>query len=80
MPVYAKAMAHASPPTWPSYIPRQHNVDPRILEVLDITTTVDASFPIDCSDFESISLSSEIFQLRSSKSRLCSDNSISQSS
>jgi hypothetical protein len=78
--VYAEAMARASPPTRPSCVPRQRNVDPRVLEFFDITATVDASFPVDCSDFESSSLSGEIFQWRSSKSRPCSDNSISQSS
>jgi hypothetical protein len=46
----------------------------------DIDATVDASFPIDCSDPESSSMSGEIFQRRSSKSRPCSDNSMSQSS
>jgi hypothetical protein len=80
MPVYAEAMARASPPTWPSCVPCQCNVDPRVLEFFDITATVDASFPVDCSDSESSSLSGEIFQQRSSKSRPCSDNSISQSS
>jgi hypothetical protein len=60
--VYAEAMAHASPPTRPSCVPRQRNVDPRVLEFFDITATVDASFPVDCSDSESSSLSGEIFQ------------------
>jgi hypothetical protein len=55
-------------------------VDPRVLEFFDITATVDASFPVDCSDSESSSLSGEIFQRRSSKSRPCSDDSMSQSS
>jgi hypothetical protein len=80
LPVYAEAMAGAFPPTQPSCIPRQRNVDPRILEFFDITATVDASFPVDCSDSESSSLSSEIFQWRSSKSRPCSNDSMSQSS
>jgi hypothetical protein len=73
-------MARASPPTWPNCVPRQRNVDPRVLEFFDITAIVDASFPIDCSDSESSSLSSEIFQRRSSKSRPCSNDSMSQSS
>jgi hypothetical protein len=55
-------------------------VDPRVLEFFDITATVDASFPIDCSDSESSSLSGEIFQRRSSKSKPCSDDNMSQSS
>jgi hypothetical protein len=78
--VYAKAMACASPPTRPCCVPRRHNVDPRVLEFFDITATIDASFPIDCLDSESNSLSGEIFQQRSSKSRPCSDDSMSQSS
>jgi hypothetical protein len=105
LPVYADAMAHASLPTRPSCIPRERNVDPRVLEYLDIDATVDASFPVDCSDSKSSSLSSTdvdatvdaslpvdcsnsesssisgaIFQRRSSKSRPCSDYSMSQSS
>jgi hypothetical protein len=80
LPVYVEAMARASPPTLPSCVPRQRNVDPRVLEFFDITAIVDASFPVDCSDSESSSLSGEIFQRRSSKSRPCSDNSILQSS
>jgi hypothetical protein len=51
--VYAEAMARASPPTRPSCVPRQRNVDPRVLEFFDITATIDASFPVDCSDSES---------------------------
>jgi hypothetical protein len=78
--VYAEAMARASLPTRPSCVPRQRNVDPRVLEFFDITTIVDASFPVDCTDSESSSLSGEISQWRSSKSRPCSDDSISQSS
>jgi hypothetical protein len=50
------------------------------LSGIDIDATVDASFPVDCSDFESSSLSGEIFQRSSSKSRPCSDDSMSQSS
>jgi hypothetical protein len=80
LPVYVEAMARASPPRRPSCVPRQRNVDPRVLEFFDITAIVDASFPVDCSDSESSSLSGEIFQRRSSKSRPCSDNSILQSS
>jgi hypothetical protein len=49
------------------------------MEYLDIDAIVDASFPVDCSDSESRSLSSEIFQRRSSKSRPCSDDSMPQS-
>ena len=80
LPVYVEAMALASPPTQPSCVPRQCNVDPRVLEFFDITATIDASFPVDCSDSKSSSLSSEIFQRRSSKSKFYSDNSMSQSS
>jgi hypothetical protein len=46
----------------------------------DIDATVDASIPVDCSDPESSSMSGEIFQRRSSKSRPCSDDSMSESS
>jgi hypothetical protein len=81
LPVYAQAMVCASPPTRPSCVPLHHSVgDPRVLEFLDITATVDASFPIDCSKSKSNSLSGEIFQRKSSKSRPCSDDSMSQSS
>jgi hypothetical protein len=80
LPVYADAMARASLPTRPSFAPRKRNVDPRVVEYFDIDATVDASFHVDCSDPESGSLSGEIFQQRSSKSRPCSDNSMSQSS
>jgi hypothetical protein len=80
LPVYAEAMAHASPPTRPSCVSRKRNVDPRVVEYFDIDATVDASFPVDCSNPESNSMSSEIFQRRSSKSRPCSDDSMSQSS
>jgi hypothetical protein len=80
LPIYAEAMARASPPTWPSCVPHQRNVDPRILEFFDITATVDASFLVDCSDSKSSSLSGEIFQRRPSKSRPCNDDSMSQSS
>jgi hypothetical protein len=55
-------------------------VDPRVVEYFDIDAIVDALFPVDCSDPESNSMSGEIFQRRSSKSRPCSDNSMSQSS
>jgi hypothetical protein len=78
--VYAEAMARASPPTRPSCVPRERNVDPRILEYFDIDAIVDASFPANCSDSESNSLSGEIFQRRSLKSRPCSDDSMSHSS
>jgi hypothetical protein len=50
------------------------------VEYFNIDATVDASFPIECSDHESSSLSGEIFQRRSSKSRPCNDDSMSQSS
>ena len=58
LPVYAKVMARAFPPTRPSCVPRGRNVDPRIVEYFDIDATVDASIPVDCSDPESSSISS----------------------
>ena len=78
--VYAEAMARTSLPTWHNCVPRGHNMDPKIMEYLDIDATVDASFPIDCSNSESRSLFGGIFQWRSSKSRPYSDDSMSQSS
>jgi hypothetical protein len=77
LPVYAEAMACASPPTRLSCVPHQHNVDPRILEFFDITATVDASFPADSG---STSLSGGIFECMSSISIDCSDDSRSPSS
>jgi uncharacterized protein YqfA (UPF0365 family) len=50
-------MARASLPTRPSCVLRKRNVDPRVVEYFDIDSTVDASFPVDCSDLESSSLS-----------------------
>jgi hypothetical protein len=80
LPIYAEAMTRASPPRRPSCVPRQCFVDPRVLKFLDITATIDTSFLADCSDSESSPLSGEIFQHSSSKSRPCSDDSMSQSS
>jgi hypothetical protein len=80
LPVYADTMACASPPTRPSCAPRKCNVDPRVVEYFDIDANIDASFFVDCSDPKSNSMSGEIFQQRSSKSRPCSDDSMSQSS
>jgi hypothetical protein len=80
LPIYADTMARASLPTRPSCVPCKRNVDPRVVEHFDIDAIVDASFLVDCSDLESSSMSGEIFQRRSSKSRPCSDNSMSQSS
>ena len=76
LPTYVEAMAHASLPIRPSCGP---NVDSRIMEYLDIDATIDASFPIDCSNSKSKSMSGEFFQWRSLKSRPCSDNSMPQS-
>jgi hypothetical protein len=74
LPICAEAMARASPPRRPTCVPRRHHVgDPRVLNFLDISATVDASFLADCSDFECSSLSSEIFER-------CSDDSMSPSS
>jgi hypothetical protein len=79
--VYVETMAHASLPRRPSCIPHHHHViDPRILNFLDISATVDASFPTDFSDFGSNSMSSEIIECRSSEFRCCSDDSMSTSS
>jgi hypothetical protein len=73
--VYAEVMARASLPRRPSCVPRgRHLGDPRVFYFLDISATVDASFPADCSDFGSTSLFGEIFEL-SSKSRHCNDDS-----
>jgi hypothetical protein len=47
---------------------------------LDISTIVDTSFPTDCSNSGSSSLFGEIIEHRSSKSRRCSDDSMSTSS
>jgi hypothetical protein len=47
---------------------------------LDISATVDTSFPAECSDSGSGSLFGEIFERRSTKSRRCSDDSMSTSS
>jgi hypothetical protein len=46
----------------------------------DISATIDTSFPVDCSDSGSSSLFGEIFEHRSSKSRRCSNDSMSTSS
>ena len=73
LPIYAEAMARASPPIWPSCIPRQHNVDLRVLEFLDNTAIVDASFWADDSDFGSTSLSRGISERMSSMFTDCSD-------
>jgi hypothetical protein len=47
---------------------------------LDISTTIDTSFPTDCLDYGSSSLYGEIIERRSSKSRRCSDDSMPTSS
>jgi hypothetical protein len=47
---------------------------------LDISASIDTSFPADCSDSGSSSLFGEIFEHRSSKFRRCSDDSMSTSS
>jgi hypothetical protein len=74
LPVYAEAMACASPPRRPTSAPHpRHGVDPRVLNFLDIDATVDTSFPSDCSDSGCSFLSGEIFER-------CSDDSMSTSS
>jgi hypothetical protein len=81
LPVYTEAMARASPPRRPSCVPRCcHIVDPRVLNFLDITAIVDASFPKDCSDSRSTSLSGKIIEHWSFESRRCSDDRMSTSS
>ena len=80
LPVYAEAMARASPPTRPSCDSRVRNVDPRVEKYFDIDATVDAAFSLDSSDSESSSMSGTIFQRRFSRSRPSSDDSMSQSS
>ena len=47
---------------------------------LDISATVNTSLSTDCLDFRSSSLSNKIFERRSSKSRRCSNDSMSTSS
>jgi hypothetical protein len=96
LPVYAEAMARASPPTRPHCDSRGRNVDPRVQKFLDLDASVDASIPVDCSDpessftssadrdassdSESSPMSGTIFQRRLPKSRPSSDDSTSQSS
>jgi hypothetical protein len=79
LPVYAEAMARASPPAGRSSVPRRSSMDPRVLEFFDLDATVDASFPLDCSDPESSSTSGEIFEQSSSESTPWSEDSTSQS-
>jgi hypothetical protein len=67
-------MAHASLPRRPISAPHpRHGVDPRVLNYIDISTTIDTSFPVNSSDSGCSSLSGEIFER-------CSDDSISTSS
>jgi hypothetical protein len=71
-------MARASPPRRPTCVPHcRHIGDPRVFNFLDISATDDALFPADCSESGSSSLSGEIFERRSSKSRHCSNDSMS---
>jgi hypothetical protein len=74
LPVYAEVVAHASPPRRPTCAPRRrHGVDPRVLNFIDSSATVDNSFPVDSSDSGCSSLSGEIFER-------CSDDSMPTSS
>jgi hypothetical protein len=74
LPVYAEAVAHASPPRRPTCAPRRrYGVDPRFSNFIDISATIDTSFPADCSDSRCSSLSGENFEH-------CSDDSMSTSS
>jgi hypothetical protein len=67
-------MARASPPRRPTCAPRRrHGVDPRVLNFIDSSATIDNSFSADSSNFGCSSLSSEIFER-------CSDDSMSTSS
>jgi hypothetical protein len=71
--VYAEAMARASPPRRPTCAPRpRHGVDPRVLNFIDISATVDTSFLANCSNSGCSSRSGEIFEH-------CSDDSMSTS-
>jgi hypothetical protein len=52
LPIYAKVMARASPLRRLTCAPRpRYGIDPRILNFIDISATVDTSFPTDCSLF-----------------------------
>jgi hypothetical protein len=74
LPIYAEAMARASPPRRPTCAPRRcHGVDLRVLKFIDSSATVENSFTIDSSDSGYSSLSGEIFER-------CSDDSMSTSS
>jgi hypothetical protein len=67
-------MARAFPPRRPTCAPRRrHGVDPRVLNFIDSSATVDNSFPVDSSDSGCSSLSGEIFER-------CSDDSMPTSS
>jgi hypothetical protein len=71
LPVYADAMARASLRSRPTCAPRPgHGVDPRVLNYLDVDTTLDTSFPSDCSDSGCSPRSGDIFER-------CSDDSMS---
>jgi hypothetical protein len=71
LPVYVEAMAHASPPRRPTVAPhRRKGVDPRVLNFIDNSATIDNSFSADSSDFGCSSLSGE---------KCCSDDSMSTS-
>jgi hypothetical protein len=70
LPVYADAMACASLRSRPTCAPRpSYNVDPRVLNYLDIDATVDTSFAADCSGSRCNSRSGEIYER-------CSDDSM----
>jgi hypothetical protein len=74
LPVYAEAMARASPPRRPTCAPRhRHGIDPRVLNFIDNSAIVDNSFPANSSNSGCSSLSGEIFER-------CSDDSMSTSS
>jgi hypothetical protein len=71
----------ASPPKRPTRIPRGHHEgDPRVLDFLNITATINVSFPADRSNYGFTFLSGGIFERRSSMSTSCSDDSSSPSS
>jgi hypothetical protein len=71
LPVYAEAMARASLRSGPTCATQPgHGVDPRVLNYLDVDSTVNTSFPSDCSDSGCSPRSGEIFEH-------CSDDSMS---
>ena len=74
LPIYAEAMARASPPRQPTFAPcPRHGIDLRVLNYINISAIIDTSFRIDRLDSRCSSLFGEIFEC-------CSDNSMPTSS